>query len=121
MSPIRELSIKLWFQERGSAADTFCRRYLQQLDVGNNKFLMVKQVGSEFEYFLNMRVWVEVKDSRFIELLKLIPFEFQIFYTGAIDLPANFANDLEPVGTKGRGESRPTGIPIDANCSICDL
>ncbi|XP_055997093.1 phytanoyl-CoA hydroxylase-interacting protein-like isoform X3 [Ostrea edulis] len=88
-----------------STQDVFCREHnLSELDIQNNPFLKIQIANGRDEVVVTMGVRVE------------------LFYTETVDLNSVIGNEGRFVWVKarGRGRSRPDGIPKNRNCDICN-
>ncbi|XP_046326672.2 uncharacterized protein LOC124111115 [Haliotis rufescens] len=103
--------VTLVLTEPGSSADVFCQNRLLKLDPYNNPFLFKEATVlplSRPEICVTHKLHVEV------------------FYTEHVNIGALqrskpmdvFFRDVQPMGA---GKSKPSGIPKNANCKICNL
>ncbi|XP_067675667.1 phytanoyl-CoA hydroxylase-interacting protein-like [Haliotis asinina] len=95
----------------GSPADVFCQNRLLKLDPYNNPFL-----------YKNTKL-LPLSPSQIYVTNKL---HVEVFYTEHVNIGAMikamprdvFFRDVQPMGA---GKSKPSGIPKNANCKICNL
>ena len=91
--------VTLVLTKPGSKTDGFCEKNLISVDIGNNDFLYH---SSENEVRVTNKVWVEV------------------FYTEDVDL-SSLEIPMKRVTVRGRGSSKPGGLPKDSRCRVCNL
>ncbi|XP_063404908.1 phytanoyl-CoA hydroxylase-interacting protein-like isoform X3 [Mytilus trossulus] len=92
-----------------SPTDQFCERRLLKLDIRHNPFIYLSETKEDF-----YEVIVYLSNGLRVE----------VFYTEAVNISRIIENQqghFERVPIIGRGESRPTGIPKNGLCKICNL
>ena len=91
---------------KSSCHNTFCKKYLRQLDIYNNPFLRLCKKGKSRVVMANMDIIVEV------------------YYTETVNIKSIMQKGLgyiEEIAVMGRGYVLPQGIPKRASCKICNL
>lgn len=94
---------------KGSPTDKFCEGRLLKLDIRHNPFIYLSETKEDF-----YEVIVYLSNGLRVE----------VFYTEAVNISRIIENQqghFERVPIIGRGESRPTGIPKNGLCKICNL
>ncbi|XP_076077463.1 phytanoyl-CoA hydroxylase-interacting protein-like [Mytilus galloprovincialis] len=92
-----------------SPTDKFCEGRLLKLDIRQNPFIYLSETKEDF-----YEVIVYLSNGLRVE----------VFYTEAVNISRIIENQqghFERVPIIGRGESRPTGIPKNNLCKICNL
>ncbi|VDI13330.1 Hypothetical predicted protein [Mytilus galloprovincialis] len=92
-----------------SPTDKFCEGRLLKLDIRQNPFIYLSETKEDF-----YEVIVYLSNGLRVE----------VFYTEAVNISRIIENQqghFERVPTIGRGESRPSGIPKNNLCKICNL
>jgi hypothetical protein len=91
---------------KSSCHNTFCSKYLRQLDIYNNPFLKLCKKDGSRVVMANMGMIVEV------------------YYTETVNINTILENGLgciEEIDVVGRGYVLPQGIQKRASCKICNL
>ena len=89
-----------------SCHNTFCSKYLRQLDIYDNPFLKLCEKNKSWVVMANMDMIVEV------------------YYTETVNINSILKKGLgyiEEIDVVGRGYVLPQGIPKRASCKICNL